>query len=311
MKKYFILMSFVFSCIGSEVLYNSSEEKVEPNEDLTEIVEIPIAIITYEGRTKFSEIKPFERIYLNGQAKGNIETTHDPSDPENIDLITDYTWELTSIPEGTIETELDIEENNGLYSFKAPLVGSYIVELFVTNVENIVSEKTSLVIIVSPDEQIRIELVWDKGNDQDLHLIHLQTDQNICNIDDMYFATQLDSPIWFSQSLRGEGSNPRLDRDDVNGYGPENININEPLDGTYRVYVDYYEDRNNTGLTNNTLKIWINGIPTIYTRSLPEEHNVWLVADIVWNDNSATVLPYPTDVPGEIGTFVNRPAPCY
>ena len=300
----YILIFFAFSyCSETDVYLNSSQEKIETkNIDPS----IPIAIIKYAEQTNPDEIKPLIRVFLDGQAKGNIETTHDPYNPESIELITDYTWEITSIPEGTTETSLQTHNtNDGLYSFIPSVVGVYKVELFVTNTKNLISERTSLEVIVYPDEQVRIELLWDQSNDIDLHLIHIQTNQNICNEDDMYFVTQSNPPMWFPQQA---SANPHLDVDNIAGYGPENINIDEPLDGTYRVYAYYYSG---FAPTNITVKIYINSAlnPFTYTRSVLNTE-IWAVADIIWSNNSANVLEYPSDTPGEIGAVAQKPSPC-
>ena len=300
----YILIFFVFSyCAEADVAFDTFKENTGIENTLPSV---PIAIIKYAEQTNPDEIKPLERVFLNGQAQGNTETTHDPDDPQNTELITSYTWELTSIPEGTTETYLQIQNtNDGLYSFIPSVVGIYKVELFVTNAQNLLSEPTILEVIVYPDEQVRIELLWDQSNDIDLHLIHLQTNQNICNENDMYYLNRVNPPMWFSQ----ESANPRLDADNTLGYGPENINIDEPLDGTYRIYAYYYSS--GTPPTNITAKIYINATlnPFTYTRNVLNTQ-IWAIADIIWSNNTANIVEYPSDAPDEVGTLAEKPSPC-
>ena len=101
-----------------------------------------------------------------------------------------------------------------------------------------------------------------------------------------------------------------LDIDDTNGLGPENINIDTPEPGVYRIYVHYYGDWNLTGTspTRETIRIYLNGIQVAeYRRTLTVEKAVWAVADITWQaDGTSFVTPYPSDAPGEIGSVAIR-----
>lgn len=87
---------------------------------------------------------------------------------------------------------------------------------------------------------IHIGLSWDTTSDIDLH------------VTDPYGET-----IMFSNETSSSGG--YLDRDDVDGFGPENIYwMDGGPDGTYKVQVDYYDPQNGPA-TNYVIKI-INGL---------------------------------------------------
>jgi hypothetical protein len=152
---------------------------------------------------------------------------------------------------------------------------------------------------------LHVQLVWDNvTNDQDVHLTFADQDDRLCNIPwDCHFHNR--EPVWFAGDVAGEGPNPRLDIDDTNGLGPENINIDSPEPGVYRVYVHYFEDWTGAGIapTRNTVRIYLNGLQVSeYRRTLSAKKAIWAVADIVWlADGTSFVTPFPSDVSGQIG----------
>jgi uncharacterized protein YfaP (DUF2135 family) len=81
-----------------------------------------------------------------------------------------------------------------------------------------------------------VRITWDKDDtDVDLHFSW--------NGSDCYYSNK--NPTWGSSA-----TSPRLDVDDTNGYGPENITIDAlPGDGSYKMWVRYYSDHGNGGTT--------------------------------------------------------------
>ena len=134
--------------------------------------------------------------------------------------------------------------SNGRYfDFFLPLAGDYEVKLKVYDREGTASGDTRESVCqfkVVPTSKLHIQLVWDHpSNDQDLHLVYLDKSHVICDKGaDCYWSNK--SPIWFDSDQAGAGANPRLDIDDTNGMGPENVNIDDPKPGIYRVYVHYF-----------------------------------------------------------------------
>ena len=111
---------------------------------------------------------------------------------------------------------------------------------------------------------LRVELCWEGTGERDVDLHLLREDLNVewCHDHDCHFSNckgyNWDHPEWsYAESplavcedgpdgsnwqTRGSCANPRLDVDNIADEDlPENINIDEPLDGqTFRIMVHYY-----------------------------------------------------------------------
>ena len=103
-----------------------------------------------------------------------------------------------------------------------------------------------------------------------------------------------------------EGPNPRLDIDETNGFGPENINIDEPLPGDHHIYVHFYGIGTGEEMedTRARIRIYINGILRAdYSRYITK-NDAWAVATVKWLDSEdATITPASpnADAPDQIG----------
>lgn len=150
-----------------------------------------------------------------------------------------------------------------------------------------------------------IRLTWDDPvNDQDLHLTFVDLADLVCGEPwDCFFSNK--TPVWFAGTAAGAGPNPALTRDDTNGLGPETIEIEEPADGTYRIYVNYWGDNGTLGSTEgttNTIEVFDDGVVIAdFSRTLMDPHQVWAVATIEVAGGEVTVTPYPEDTAGETG----------
>ena len=128
-------------------------------------------------------------------------------------------------------------QNSAVSSFWIPLVGDYTVLLTVQNdngVSSGVSEQAKVTFRASPESFLHVQLTWNHvANDQDLHLTHPSAGGHFCSFQGDCFYTNKE-PQWFDSDDAGKGPNPRLDIDDTNGLGPENINIDRPQEGDGR-----------------------------------------------------------------------------
>jgi hypothetical protein len=167
---------------------------------------------------------------------------------------------------------------------------------------------------------IRVEMWWNEGvtgdyTDVDLHLHRNPPTTGWFNGDDCYYSNcdnydwgySIDwgyplTPAASCPSPPPSGSdystgcpNPRLDLDDVDGNGPENINIDAPNDGDhFRVMVHYYDDEGRESSSAPTyVRIYCGGVvkatfgpAEIYSEGWGTG-DVWRVADIVWDGTTS------------------------
>lgn len=111
---------------------------------------------------------------------------------------------------------------------------------------------------------LQISLSWDNTADVDLWV----TDTS-------------DTKIYFGNPSSATGGS--LDRDDVNGYGPENIFWENAPDGSYRVEVNHY-----SGATGANYIVTINGLGTSrqFTGTLSRRYQTDLITTIQKSGNN-------------------------
>jgi hypothetical protein len=133
------------------------------------------------------------------------------------------------------------------------------------------------------EEGLRVEMFWDIiDTDMDLHLLSPLARRwfdETTNQDCFYSNCTGTPPNWSNQS--SELDDPHLDIDDTNGFGPENINVDRPGPGIYRVGVHAF-----SGLSASkvTVRLYCGGSRleprvTLGPVALTEER-VWKVADV-------------------------------
>ena len=143
-----------------------------------------------------------------------------------------------------------------------------------------------------PMEEIglHIELEWDTdSSDVDLHLLQPGGDFFDCDTD-CYFSNP--APDWGTQG--DVMDDPFLDYDDVDGYGPENINVSEPQPGSYKVLLHYYSDSYDGfggGSSNAIVRVYSYGqlLQEFGPQNLDQTNRNWDVCLVDWP--SATITP--------------------
>lgn len=194
-----------------------------------------------------------------------------------------------------------------------------------TGAENPSAMRTSTYLDVSGDYQIGLQLDTDKGLlgcswvvhvagsglrvemrwntfgrvDMDLHLLRNDATRGFCTDDDCYYANCRNyarlgwgypsSPPSECDTTTGSCNNPRLDIDNISGYDPENINIDNPnhLD-TFRVMAHMFSG---SATTNPVLSIYCGGrlrgvigeapdVVNLTSSSSSCRGHTWRVADV-------------------------------
>jgi hypothetical protein len=201
-----------------------------------------------------------------------------------------YEWTIIERP---VDSTARLVPNNMTVNPKLflDLAGTYKLELRVFDDQGTSSCETARVnILATPDEDIHIQLVWDtpgdqdqsdsgvgKGTDLDLHFLHPSGTWNQQPWDAYWLNP---SPNWDTPAASDD---PSLDIDDTDGAGPENMNLNNPENVTYRVGAYYFSDHN-YGPSYATLRIFLAQVLVFEYRDkyLERTGKFWDAATIEW-----------------------------
>jgi len=147
-----------------------------------------------------------------------------------------FMWTVLTRPTGSSATPSP--PTNPTASFFLDASGSYVLQLCATDDEGETACCTVNVTSNAPGV-LHVEMSWDTAyGDADLHLLNVTRTppDGWYTADDCFFANI--GPDW---GPAGAAANPTLDRDDTDGYGPENVTINTaPGSGSYNIGVHYY-----------------------------------------------------------------------
>lgn len=191
-----------------------------------------------------------------------------------------WQWKLLATPAGSALHLNPPSERS--FSFVPDLAGEYLFQLAVTDDEGL-GAGCSLVVRAIAEEGLRAEMFWDTdGTDMDLHLLSPSATAWFGTgtaAQDCYFQTCLnDRPTWGAPSSLAD--DPHLDLDRTDGFGPENINLDRPAPGTYRIGVHAL----NGDANKVTVRIYCGG-STLEPRATLgpvalSEGKVWRAADV-------------------------------
>ncbi len=200
------------------------------------------------------------------------------------DVVT-YQWTLRSTPDGS-DANPPTQTNSIRTEFRPDIAGIYSLELRVVDDDGQSADCTIPVHAVAT-EGLRIELFWDSAPDMDLHLLHPEA-SNWHTALDCYYANCVGGSglPWYSS---GDADNPRLDIDDVSSYGPENINVDVPEPGTYRVGVHaYFGDSQSV-----TVRVYCGGSTTspraTYGPVALPDNSLWRIVDVTITSSGCTL----------------------
>jgi hypothetical protein len=258
------------------------------------------------------DLEPLGRVYLDGTGS---------HDPQGLDL-TSYVWRVIRAPvalESPLLAPRTDPTNAAYFDMTMPQAGEYTVRLTVTNSAGVASgasETSDVTFTAVPKSRLHLQMVWDHPtNDQDLHLVNAGKGDMVYHKEYDCFWQQCDpgcteeegcEPVqWFDSAAAFEGPNPRLDRDDQYGLGPENLNIDRPEAGSYNVYVHYYTftDAEMDDPTIVTVRVYIDGVLRNEFRRTLGRNDLWAVAQISWGD-TPQVRAAASDGAGLVGSVV-------
>ena len=116
---------------------------------------------------------------------------------------------------------------------------------------------------------LQISLAWDSGTDLDLWV----TDTS-------------GTKIYYNN--RSSSTGGALDRDDIDGFGPENIYWSQAPNGTYKVEVNYYRGSGGSGTSNYTVTVSGLGTSRQFTGTLTQKGQTNFVVNILKQGNRLT-----------------------
>lgn len=233
--------------------------------------EPPTAVIN----SSTAAYSPLDTAVFDGSA------SHDPDG-----TIVSHAWAMTARPAGSNST-IQMLNNGTTAELFVDFAGDYTIELTVTD-DTGLTGSTAFNFSAVPWQTVHVELSWDVDvSDVDLHLVDVASGGQYAQMPgDCYYSNK--NPDWGDA---GTTNDPTLDIDDIDGYGPENINIAQPREGSqYRILVHYYSD-DGMGATNATIRVYLNGTMQYeQVQVLTNTDKVWDVATIDWPSGEITEI---------------------
>lgn len=210
------------------------------------------------------------------------------SDPGGTQLT--YAWTLRSKPAGSSATMPNGNATNpDRTGFVADQAGSYVARLVVTNTSGVSSDPCDVTLEAVPGEDLWVEMFWSQsGEDMDLHLV--RGNGSLRSGQDCYYGNCVRGGLDWGPA--GADGNPSLDLDDVPGTGPENINIANPENVIYHVWVHDYPGSVRSSGTDVTVNVYLGGILEFTdTRTFTNEGDEKEYATIDWAAGTVTRVP--------------------
>jgi len=205
---------------------------------------------------------------------------------DNGGTISEYVWELIDAPDGSAAAfPTGVADRLG---FTPDMAGEYTARLTVFNDRCIASEPCLATVTAVPNANLWVEMFWQfAGDDMDLHLTQGTSDYE--SDGDCYYGNCVGGgPDW---GVGGSQDDASLDLDDIFETGPENINIEAPAAGSYRVVVHDYPGSEYWGANNVTVKITLGGnVVFNETRTITGEDTYTPFARIDWPSMTVTAL---------------------
>lgn len=220
-------------------------------------------------------------------------------------------WTLVDAPASSGRNE-PMPRNELTTEFRPDVAGDYRLQ-FVARDAAGQEGRCQVTIHAVPREALRVEMFWNPpdrscdrpgapprpacdASDVDLHLLHASRGRWASSPDDCFYANCVRGGLEWDAP--GPEDNPRLDIDDVEGFGPENINVDRAGSSSYRIGVHFYAGDGRSEAEVYVLVYCGTSTPvhrfgpvTLRARGSPSENDFWIVADVVMQPSGCTVQP--------------------
>lgn len=191
-----------------------------------------------------------------------------------------YAWTLEDKPDGSAVDGL-LDSTLDVASFTPDLAGEYTVGLVVQNPSGVASAKRICRMNAIPKEDLHVELVWNTSSaDLDLHLIANEGELYSTPDDCTWCDTHPDWGVTFDTDDDGS-----YDLDAIHGFGPENINVDAPADGRYRIVVHYFDDHGDKSVVA-TVKVFAFGTLIAEAQQTMDYNYTWEVGYVNWPEGT-------------------------
>lgn len=295
---------------------------VETNDPDRPVLEIPIKGTGTDKLCPIAKIEVDEGLAVLPQTTLHLKGNQSTGADGNTSSIVQWKWTVKQ-PDGSTSVFIPSDSVPNPI-FEANVAGLYTFQLDVwDDLGQKSCEPGEVKINVNPIQDIHVELVWETpgdpdefdegpnaGTDLDLHFKHpLATGWFDLEYDVFWYNL---NPNWGLLNPNFD-NDPSLDRDDSDGGGPENLNMNNPEDVVYRIGVHYWRDPGQQsplgkpyGDVKATVRVFIRGVLRLETKPTSlKRFDFWEVATIDWStqtvnelsNNDGTPLVTPNYVP--------------
>lgn len=216
--------------------------------------------------------------------------------------IVSWTWTLLDTPSGS--ASMPPVGMTSHASFLPDIAGEYILGVSVVDDQGFTVSAEVLVAAIAT-EGLRIEVTWNSAGDMDTHLLEPTGRQwGDDQLDCFYANCQRSGLDWGTTGVSDD--DPSLDIDNTSGFGPENINIDTPVDGTYRVGVHAF-----SGASAVTVRVYCGGSTTVPRQTFGpvrvSDNRLWRVADVTVTGASCSISEIVAAGGGSDFTTANGP----
>jgi hypothetical protein len=223
-----------------------------------------------------------------------------------------WLWALTGMPSGSSASP-PAPENSAVAYFTPDLAGLYTITLTAFFAWGRTDTCTVTVTAVS-GRGLRVEMFWNPPEDPldtsdvDLHLLHPDAPAWFHFTDDCFYQNCDSRRAVLDWDMPGPADDPSLDLDDVDGFGPENINVAQPLEWhPYTVGVHYYyQDTMDEAVAFVKIYCGLDSVTPVFSagpvtlRAVgPDngDNDFWKVAVVTWTGVACSVEPLDEIVP--------------